>query len=50
VLYDATLSGRTVGGEPIDVRFRRYRERYASLNGPQLGLVDEWKRAMDRKR
>ena len=50
VLYDATLSGRTVGGEPIDVRFGRYRERYASLNGPQLGLVDEWKRAMDKKR
>jgi hypothetical protein len=29
---------------------RRYRERYAALKGPDVGLLEQWERAVEKKK
>jgi hypothetical protein len=50
LVYDARLSDRPLGSLDEDAaRLRRYRDRYAALGGPDVGLIDQWARAVERR-
>ena len=49
-LYEARAAGRNIGTPDEDrERFLRYAEAYAAAKGPQLPLVEEWKRHLASK-
>jgi tetratricopeptide (TPR) repeat protein len=49
-LYEAHSQGKSIKSPDEDrVLFARYAGEYAAANGPQLALVDKWKKAMDKK-
>jgi len=51
LIYDARLSDRPLGSLQDDLaRISRYRERYAALGGPDVGLIDQWTEAVRRKK
>ena len=51
LIYDARLAGRPIGttSEADVARLQRYRERYAAAGGTELGLVDQWEKAIKNK-
>jgi VWFA-related protein len=49
-LYEARAAGRPVGSPDEDrAKFIRYADAYAAAKGPQLPLVEQWRKHMDRK-
>lgn len=50
VIYEAHTGGHPIGTPEEDrSRFARYAAAYAAVGGPQLPLVEQWKRFMERK-
>ena len=51
VVYDARLSGHPLGTLDEDLaRMRRCREGYAAAGGADTGLIDQWMRAIGRRK
>jgi predicted Zn-dependent protease len=50
IIYEAHAAGRTVGTPQQDrERFDRYAAAYTAAAGPQLALLEQWKRFMARR-
>jgi len=50
VIYEANASGRSIGTPEEDrARFDRYAAAYVAAAGPQLAMVEQWKRFMARR-
>jgi VWFA-related protein len=50
LIYEAHVSGRTVGTAQQDrERFDRYAAAYTAAAGPQLALLEQWKKFMARR-
>jgi tetratricopeptide (TPR) repeat protein len=51
IVYDARLSGHPLGTLDEDLaRMRRCREGYAAAGGADTGLIDQWMRAVERRK
>jgi hypothetical protein len=49
-IHDAHAAGRSLGKPDEDrARFARYADAYAAAKGPQLSVVEQWRKQMDRK-
>jgi VWFA-related protein len=51
LVYEMIAAGRPIESAPADrARFAKYAGLYAAANGPQLGLVEEWKKFIDARK
>jgi hypothetical protein len=49
-IHDAHAAGRSLGKPDDDrARFARYADAYAAAKGPQLSVVEQWRKQMERK-
>jgi predicted Zn-dependent protease len=49
-LYEARSQGKSIKSPDEDrALFARYASEYAAANGPQVALVDKWKKFMEKK-